>query len=117
MIPPFSKSFILIACLASVALADDFKTIIGKEYKGVTVSRVEPDGIVIKFSGGIVKIPFTELSPEIQTKYGYNSQAAVAYSAEQNEQQAALARQRKADEQKSLEEREKYWNEQARIKS
>jgi len=25
---------------------DDFKTIDGKEYKNVTVSRVEPDGIV-----------------------------------------------------------------------
>jgi hypothetical protein len=53
-------------------LADDFKTIIGKEYKNAIVSRVEPDGVVIKFSGGIVKIPFTELSPEIQKKYGYD---------------------------------------------
>jgi hypothetical protein len=66
---------------------------------------------VIKFSGGIVKIPFTELSPEVQKKYGYDSRAAGAYSAEQNEQQAALARQRKADEQQRLEERQKYWNE------
>jgi len=36
-----------ILCLASVVLADDFKTIDGKEYKNVTVSRVEPDGIVL----------------------------------------------------------------------
>jgi CRISPR/Cas system type I-B associated protein Csh2 (Cas7 group RAMP superfamily) len=35
-----------ILCLASVALADDFKTIEGKEYKNVTVKRVERDGIV-----------------------------------------------------------------------
>ncbi len=62
---------ILAALSASIALADDFKTITGKEYKNATVSRVEPDGVVIKFSGGIVKIPFTELSPEIQRKYGY----------------------------------------------
>ena len=59
----------LILCFASIVLADDFKTIDGKEYKNVKVSRVEPDGIVITFSGGIVKIPFTELSPEIQKKY------------------------------------------------
>jgi hypothetical protein len=39
--------FILILCLASVALADDFKTIDGKEYINATVSRVEPDGIVL----------------------------------------------------------------------
>ena len=34
----------LILCLASVALADDFKLVDGKEYKNVTVSRMEPDG-------------------------------------------------------------------------
>ena len=85
--------FIFIVCVFALrlALADDFKTINGREYKNVTVSRVAPDGIVITFSGGIVKIPFTELSPAIQKKYGYDSQAAGAYSAEQNQQQAALA--------------------------
>src|SRR5439155_5679857 len=66
----------LILCFASIVLADDFKTINGQEYKNVTVSRVEPDGIVITFSGGIVKIPFTEMSPEIQKKYGYDPKAA-----------------------------------------
>ena len=30
---------------------------------------------MLKFSGGIVKIPFTELSPEIQKKYGYEPKA------------------------------------------
>ena len=48
---------LLILSVASVALADDFKTITGKEYKNAKVSRVEPDGIVITFSSGIVKIP------------------------------------------------------------
>ena len=65
--------------LAFAALAEDFKTVEGKEYKNVTVSRVEPDGIVITFSGGIVKIPFTELSPEIQKKYGYDPKAAADF--------------------------------------
>jgi len=83
---------------ATVALPDDFKTIDGKEYENVEVNRVEPDGIVvITFSCAIVKIPFNELSPEIKRKYGYNPQAAAAYSAEQSEQQGALAQQRKAD--------------------
>src|ERR1041385_2113849 len=40
--------FILIVCFVSLALADDFKTIKGKEYKNATVSRVEPDGIVLR---------------------------------------------------------------------
>ncbi len=48
----------LILCFASVALAADFKTIDGKEYKNVTVSRVEPDGIVLITSSGISKVYF-----------------------------------------------------------
>jgi hypothetical protein len=32
----------------SLALADDFKTINGKEYKDATVTRAEADGIVVK---------------------------------------------------------------------
>src|SRR5207248_10274062 len=85
------------------AVADDFKTVEGKEYKNVTVSRVEPDGIVITFSGGIVKLPFVELPPDVQTKYGYDSTAAGAYAAEENQRQVALQQQRKEDENKRTE--------------
>src|SRR6266404_7016249 len=107
MIPTFLNVFILVVCFASVALADDLKTINGKEYKNAKVSRVEPDGIVITFSGGIVKLPFIELPGDVQKKYGYNSTAAAAYSAEEYQKQSALAQQRKADEQQRLEERRK----------
>jgi hypothetical protein len=54
---------ILGALSASLALAEDFKTVNGKEYKNATVSRVEADGIVIKFHGGIAKIFYVELPP------------------------------------------------------
>jgi hypothetical protein len=47
---------ILAALSLSLALADDFKTINGKEYKNATVRHVEPDGIVIKTKSGITKI-------------------------------------------------------------
>ena len=73
------------ALSTSLALADDFKTTDGKEYKNAKVSRVEPDGIVITFAGGIVKIPFTKLSEELQRKYNYNPEAAKSF-AEQTEQ-------------------------------
>jgi hypothetical protein len=44
---------VIIATLsASIALADDFKTVDGKEYKDATVTNVEPDGIVIKTKSG-----------------------------------------------------------------
>jgi hypothetical protein len=83
----------LILCVGSVVLADDFKTTEGKEYKNVTVSRVEPDGIVIAFSGGIVKLPFTELSPELQKKYGYDPQAAAAFQQQTYQGDVLRARQ------------------------
>ena len=95
---------ILAALAASIALADDFKTIDGKEYKNVKVSRVEPDGIVITFSGGIVKIPFTELSPEIQKKYGYDATAATDFQKQAYE--AGLARAREISE--ANEKRQQY---------
>ena len=64
---------ILIVCFASIALADDFKTIAGKEYKNVTVSRVEADGIVIKGKSGISKVYFVELPKDVQERFHYGS--------------------------------------------
>jgi hypothetical protein len=80
----------LIVCFASIALADDFKTTDGKEYKNAKINRVEPDGIVISFSGGIVKIPFTELNEELQRKYSYDPEAAKQFAADVAQKQQAL---------------------------
>ena len=75
---------IIAALSASIALADDFKTINGKEYKNVTVSRVEPDGLIVKTKSGISKVYFSELPKEVQERFNYNPGKADAYSAEQN---------------------------------
>ena len=83
---------ILAVLAASIALADDFKTINGKEYKNATVSRVEPNGIVIRFSGGIVKIAFTELPKEVQKRFGYDDAAVKALEAKRIEAQNAAER-------------------------
>ena len=64
---------ILAALSMSLALADDFKTINGKEYKDVTVSRVEADGIVIKTKTGLSKIYFAELPKDVQERFHYGS--------------------------------------------
>jgi hypothetical protein len=74
---------ILILCFASIALADDFKTTDGKEYKNVTVKRVEPDGIVLSSKSGISKVYFTELPKEVQERFGYDAANRDAYAAEQ----------------------------------
>ena len=57
------------ALLASIAVAEDFKTIEGKEYKDVTVSRVEPDGIVLTATTGISKVYFVELPKDVQERF------------------------------------------------
>src|SRR5438552_16430772 len=59
----------LILIVASVARAEDFRTIDGKEYKNVTVSRVEPDGIVLRTKSGISKVYFRELPKEVQERF------------------------------------------------
>ena len=62
---------IIATLFASLALAEDFKTISGKEYKDVTVTRVEADGIVIKTKTGITKIYFVELPKDVQERFHY----------------------------------------------
>ena len=68
--------------LISAAFAEDFKTTDGKEYKDATVSRVEPDGIVVKSKSGISKLYFAELPKEVQERFHYDPQKAGDYSAE-----------------------------------
>jgi len=82
---------VLIPCFASAVVADDFKTIQGKEYKDVTVSRVEPDGIVLKTKSGISKVYFVELPKEVQDRFHYNPAIGSAYSAHQAVNQATTA--------------------------
>jgi hypothetical protein len=73
----------LILCFTSAAFAEDFKTVDGKEYKDATVTRVDPDGIVVKTKSGITKVYFVELPKEVQEHFHYNSEKAASYSAEQ----------------------------------
>ena len=60
---------ILATLSLSMALAEDFKTINGKEYKDATINRVEGDGIVIRTKTGISKVYFTELPKDVQERF------------------------------------------------
>ena len=53
----------------SIALAEDFKTVAGKEFKDATVTRVEGDGIVLRTKTGISKVYFVELPEDVQEKF------------------------------------------------
>ena len=69
---------IFVALCSSLALADDFKTIKGKEYRNATVTRVEADGIVLRTKGGISKVYFTELPKDVQERFHPSPAKTVA---------------------------------------
>ena len=81
----------LVFCFTTVALADDFKLVNGKEYKDVTVNRVEPDGVVLRTKSGISKIYFVELPKEVHERFHYNAAIASAYSAHEAVNRATTA--------------------------
>jgi hypothetical protein len=83
MNPQKTTITILAALSVSLALADDFKTVDGKEYKDAKVTHIEPDGIVVKTKSGISKVYFVELPLEVQRRFNYDPQQATAYSAQQ----------------------------------
>ena len=56
---------------ASLALAEDFKTVSGKIYKDATISHVEADGLVLKTKTGISKVYFVELPKDVQERFHY----------------------------------------------
>ena len=85
---------ILAALSASIVLAEDFKTINGKEYKNAKVNRVEPDVIVITHSFGILKIPFTELPKDVQERFHYDAAKIEGGRVAPIEAQAAAERER-----------------------
>lgn len=69
-----------VCAVTSIALADDFKTVNGKEYKNVTISRVEPDGIAFKSKSGVSKVYFVELPKEVQQRFHYDPVRAAAFN-------------------------------------
>lgn len=82
-----NRCYLLCPLLASVVishacLGENIRTVQGEEFKDAKVSRVEPDGITFIHSTGVVKIPFKELSADIQAKYHYDPQAAERFAAE-----------------------------------
>ena len=81
----------VILCFASAAVADDFRLVNGREYKDATVTRVEPDGIVLRTSAGIAKVYFVELPKEDQARFHYDPATASPSSAQQAVNQPTTA--------------------------
>ena len=94
---PFIVVFLMLFFTA-VGFAENFKTLNGKEYKDATITRVEPDGIVVKTKSGITKVYFTELPKEVQEHFHYDPQKASAHSAEQAANYSAYQKQQEEAE-------------------
>src|SRR5882672_2171843 len=86
----------LILCITTAAFADDFKLVAGKEYKNVTVTRVELGGIVLKTKSGISKVYFVEPN-DVQQRFHYNAAIASTYSTQQTVNQATMAAARRGE--------------------
>jgi hypothetical protein len=71
-------ALIVAAMSASLALAEDFKTIKGKVYKDATISRVDTDGIVLRTRTGISKVYFIELPKDVQERFHPSPAKTVA---------------------------------------
>jgi hypothetical protein len=97
---------VLALALLQFTLADDFKTISGKEYKNVTVSRVEADGIVIKGKSGISKVYFVELPKDVQERFHYGSATPTEKAVTQRIGGESFADKFAGQVQKRLDERE-----------
>jgi hypothetical protein len=73
-----ATTFPIVAVLsATLALAEDFKTINGKMYKDATISPVEADGIMLRTKTGISKVYFVELPRDVQERFHYNPAKTV----------------------------------------
>ena len=94
---------LLILSFTAAAFSEDFKTVNGKEFKNATITRVEPDGIVVKTKSGMSKVYFAELPKEVQERFHYDPQKASTYSAEQVANYAAYQNQQ-AEAQRQQEE-------------
>jgi hypothetical protein len=55
--------------LPSLIRAEDLRTISGRVYKNASVLRAEPDALIVAHKFGVVKIPMSDLSPEVRQTF------------------------------------------------
>ena len=113
------KALPLLVLLFPVLLAaEDEKlaelvTLDGKLYQGVTIRKVEPDGLSILHAAGTAKVPFEKLSTELREKYGYDETAA----AEHQKQAAEAQRKREVAEKTASDKRKKEAAKAAKVEA
>ena len=86
---------LLVVLLLSVtsAVAADITTRDGTTYRSVEIRGVDPDGIRVMHSKGVVKLRFEELPESLQKQYHYDAAKVAAYRKQQEDAQKASAAQ------------------------
>jgi hypothetical protein len=97
--------FIVLASVLPVA-AEDWTTADGKTYRNVVVTGQEDDGVRITYTGGVGKIPYYELSLELQKRFGedYDSLEVKRLAAEKALAEATRRAQQAAEQKKQQDE-------------
>src|SRR5438552_15874019 len=92
------KPIVLLLLWVPNLIALDITTLDGRTYRDCRVSRADPDGVCVLWSGGGARIKFANLPAAIRFRYGYDAQKAAAYeqaeAARQERERALLQAQR-----------------------
>jgi chromosome segregation ATPase len=102
---------ILVALFASIALADDFKTLDGKEHQNVTVTNQDPCTITVsdKKAGRILRFYFTELRKDVQERFHYDADKCKEHLAAQNAESEEARRWQETLRRKYEDKNKKEW--------
>lgn len=67
------------AAVADQGEAVTLRTLSGKTYRGVTIAKVDPDGVCFRHSNGAGKILFSDMPSDLRHDFGYDAKKAAAY--------------------------------------
>ena len=92
---------VVVSLPLSPARAEELPLANGRTLSGVTIMRVEPDGLVVRTATGIQTIPFTELAESLRALHGYDPAKAEAHlralSAAEEARATAIAAQQESE--------------------
>lgn len=75
-----------LVCTSTIASAQEsatfpvLKTTDGKEYKTVTVTRVDPDSLKIEHEDGAASVPLANLPEDLQKRFNFDPHRAAAFT-------------------------------------
>lgn len=73
---------VALAVLPLLACAEDFTLADGTKFKG-TVTRVDPDGLIVQTERGVEKLPYYALADEDVKRFGFDRKAAEEFRLQQ----------------------------------